>query len=312
MMRVRRTERISLFLAATLLCAAVLVVAPCGAQAQVMVLVNGSPVTALDIAQRIKLKTVTDGKAPARDAVIKELIDDHLKVFIARRYGLEVTDGEVDAAFANMARRGRLSAQQMEQSLTQRGVAMATLRGKIRADLAWSQLVRGRFGSSLQIGDGDIANVLKSKAQDDKSIVGYIYKLYPIVVIAPKSAGDAVVEAKRREAENLRSRFQNCAEGLRLARALRDVAVKEPIMRSSSDLAPALRDMLGSIEVGRLTSPETTTQGHEMYAICEKKETKAESPAKNAARDEIFAQKFEAESKKFLDEVRRQAMIEYR
>ena len=312
MMRVRRTERISLFLAATLLCAAVLVVAPCGAQAQVMVLVNGSPVTALDIAQRIKLKTVTDGKAPARDAVIKELIDDHLKVFIARRYGLEVTDGEVDAAFANMARRGRLSAQQMEQSLTQRGVAMATLRGKIRADLAWSQLVRGRFGSSLQIGDGDIANVLKSKAQDDKSIVGYIYKLYPIVVIAPKSAGDAVVEAKRREAENLRSRFQNCAEGMRLARALRDVAVKEPIMRSSSDLAPALRDMLGSIEVGRLTSPETTTQGHEMYAICEKKETKAESPAKNAARDEIFAQKFEAESKKFLDEVRRQAMIEYR
>ena len=286
--------------------------APGTARAQVVVLVNGSPVTALDIVQRAKLKEVSGGKAVSRDEVLKELIDDHLKVFIARRYGLEVSDSDVEAAFGNMARRGRMTAPQMEQSLVRRGVAMSTLRAKIRADLAWSQLVRGRFGSSLQIGETDINNALKSRTDGDKDTVGYIYTLYPVVVVMPGGGSGGQAELKRREAENLRSRFTSCADGLKLARALRDVAVREPITRSSADLQPAQRDLLASIEVGRLTSPEVTAAGLEMFAVCDKKESKIDSPAKTAVREEIFAKKFEAESKKFLDEVRRQAMIEYK
>ena len=41
-------------------------------------------------------------------------------------------------------------------------------------------------------------------------------------------------------------------------RALRDVAVREPLQRSSADLAPQLRDLLDGMEVGHLTPPEAT------------------------------------------------------
>ena len=97
-----------------------------------------------------------------------------------------------------------------------------------------------------------------------------------------------------------------------MARGLRDVAVRDPITRNSSDLTPQLRDVLGNVPVGRLTTPEATAQGLQMFAVCGKKESAAESPLKRETREQIFIKRFESESKKFLEEIRKQAMIEYK
>ena len=70
------------------------------------------------------------------------------------------------------------------------------------------------------------------------------------------------------------------------------------------------RDILDKTEVGHLTAPETTPQGIELFALCEKKETKAETPEKQQAREKIFAQEFQSRAKRYLQELRRQAMIE--
>ena len=93
------------------------------------------------------------------------------------------------------------------------------------------------------------------------------------------------MEAKRREAENLRGRFISCNAGLALARALRDVAVREPVTRNSADLAPQLRELLGSMQVGHLTTPDVTAQGLQMFALCDKKESKTDSPVKREVRE---------------------------
>jgi peptidyl-prolyl cis-trans isomerase SurA len=72
-----------------------------------------------------------------------------------------------------------------------------------------------------------------------------------------------------------------------------------------------LRDVLGSLEVGRLTTPEATAQGLQMFALCNKKESTAESAVKRELREQLYSKRFEAEAKKYLDELRKQAMIEY-
>ena len=56
---------------------------------------------------------------------------------------------------------------------------------------------------------------------------------------------------------------------------------------------------------------EITAQGLQMFALCGKKESNAESPRKREMREEIYNKRFESEGKKFLDEIRKQAMIEY-
>jgi peptidyl-prolyl cis-trans isomerase SurA len=293
--------------------AAVLAV-PAAAAAQVVVVANGSPITNYDIEQRSKLIATSTHKNPTRQEVINDLIDDRLKIAKAKSYGLEVKDQEVDRAFDGMAERQHITVQQFSQVLSQHGISPNTVKARIRAELTWGQLIRGKFGPSLEVGDSDIARALRARNESETAIdaVGYIYTLYPVMLVIPRGTSPAVIETKRREAENLRGQFISCNEGLALARALPDVAVREPINRSSADLAAPLRELLDNMQIGRLTTPDVTAQGLQMFALCGKKETKADSPIKRELRDKIFTNRFEAESKRFMDEVRKSAMIEYK
>ncbi|HTQ83086.1 MAG TPA: SurA N-terminal domain-containing protein [Pseudolabrys sp.] len=298
------------------LVAAALLAAPLAlsgaARAQVVVIANGSPITQLDIEQRTKLLASMTHKAPSRQEVINELIDDRIKIAKAKSYGLEVSDAEVNSAFETMARRQGIAPAQFAQVLDHAGITANAIKARIKAELTWQQLVRGKFNSTLQVGDSDIALALRSRSEDNKDDVGYVYTLYPVMIIVPSGSSETVIETKRREADNLRGRFLSCNEGLTIARALRDVAVREPITRGSADLSPQLRELLGGMEVGRLTTPDVTPQGLQMFALCDKKQSVSDSPAKREVREQIFSKRFETESKKYLEELRKQAMIEYK
>lgn len=292
--------------------AAFVMAAATGAGAQVVVVANGSPITEYDIQQRAKLEASATRKPASRQEIINELIDDRLKIARAKVYGVEIGETEVNSAFENMATRQHVTVAQFTQVLERAGISSNTVKARIRAELTWQQLIRGKFGASLQVGDSDIANALKDRNDRDAPAVGYIYTLYPVVVIVPAGSNETTIAAKRNEADNLRNRFTSCNEGLALARALRDVAVREPVSRNTADLTSQLRDLLGNMEVGRLTAPEVTAQGLQMFAVCAKKETTTESPLKHEVREQIFAKRYETESKKYLEEIRKSAMIEYK
>lgn len=277
---------------------------------QVVVIVNGEPITALDIEQRSKLTQLSTHKAPTRQEVLDELINEKLKVREAKKFGLEISASEVDTAYATMASRMRVTADQLTEQLAKSGIHVATLKARIKADLTWPQLVRGRYSSSLQIGDKDVLTAMDSKSSDT---VGYDYTLRPILFLVPTGSPEAFVEGRKREAESLRNRFQDCESGIAFARALKDVAVRDQVIRSSADIPAELRKVLEGIEVGRLTAPEVTKYGVEMFAICAKKESAADnSPVRRQVRESIMAQRYEERSKQYLQELRRGAMLEYK
>ncbi len=277
---------------------------------QVAVIVNGSPITTYDIEQRTKFNTLSTHKTPTRQEVIEELIDEKLKVQIGERYKLEVSDADVDSAYANMSRRMHLSPEQLTGALAHAGVDAQTLKARIRADIAWQQIVRGKFQSSLQVRDKDVFKKLQGENKDEKKEVGYEYQLRPVLFLIPAGASEQVIDGRKREAEALRVRFDKCDSGLNFARALRDVVVRDQIVKSSADLAPELRKILDEVEVGKLTAPEVTPQGVQMFALCAKRQNAVDSAATKEVRDEMFAQQFQAKSKRYLEVLRKQAMIE--
>jgi peptidyl-prolyl cis-trans isomerase SurA len=207
-----------------------------------------------------------------------------------------------------MATRMRTDAQQFAKALSGSGVSINALRRKLRADLAWNQIVRGKFQNNLIVADKDIAAAVQSRKKDDKAAVEYT--LRPILLLVPRGAGDAAIESRRREADALRTRFQNCDDGVKLARGLKDVAVREPLTRSSADLGAKLRELLDGMEIGRLTPPDITPQGVEVFALCAKKQAKGDTGAERDVREELFGERFQAQGKKYLQELRRSAMIE--
>jgi len=291
-------------------CVIAAMAAPSRALAQhVVLVVNGEVITDYDIEQRMKYNTLSSHKPAVRQEVIEDLIDEKLKVQIGRRYKIELPDKDIDESYADMGKRMRLSAEQLTQTLAQSGIDAQTLKSRIRADITWNYIIRGKFQSSLQISEKSVLAELETAKKPEGEQVGYDYTLRPILFVVPRG-NTTLQEARLKDAEALRTRFTDCDTGLPFARSLRDVAIRDPIIKNSSELAPALRELLDKTEIGHLTPPETTVQGVELFALCTKKETKAETPEKREVREKMFSETFQAKAKNYLRELRRQAMIE--
>jgi peptidyl-prolyl cis-trans isomerase SurA len=277
----------------------------------VAVLVNGDPITNYDIEQRGKLMELATHKAPPRKDVIDELIGEKLKIQLLRRFNIDNVDRDVDNALTNMARRMRQSTGQFTDNLSKQGVKIETLKSRIKADLVWNQVIRGRYQSSFQFSDKDINTRLETKKPADAEVSGYDYTLRPILFVVPPGSPPAAFEARVKEAEALRARFDSCDQGIVQARAVRYVAVRQSVTKASADLAAPLREVLDKTEMGHLTPPETTQQGVEVYALCGKRKSE-EGPAKKEIRDELYQETFQDLGKKMMKEMRDQAMIEYK
>jgi peptidyl-prolyl cis-trans isomerase SurA len=285
--------------------------APARAQT-VAVLVNGEPITALDIEQRTKFMQMSTHKVPTRQEVIDGLIDEILEVREAKKFGIDVPQSDVDEAYVGVGTRMGLDTQKLGELLTKGGASPETLKHKLKADYAWGALVRGRYKSSLEVADTDVEAQLQLHKPEDKDQVGYEYTLRPILLVVPRGAADAAFDERKKDAEALRVRFTDCASGVPFARALREVAVRDPMIKFSADLPSAQRDILDKTDVGHLSPPEQTAEGIQMFALCGKKETQSDTPGKKQVRDEISQQKFGAQAKRYLAELRRAAMIEYK
>jgi len=300
--------------AAVGLALAVVATAPQGASAQgVVVLVNGDPITNFDIEQRSKLLQVSTQKTPPRQEVVEELINEKVKIQLLKRYTIPGVDKDVDNAYANMARRMRQSPKEFGEQLSKTGIMPETLKSRMKADIVWTQIIRGRYQPSFQFSDRDIQSKIDAKHPPGTAptTVSYDYTLRPILFVVPRGSPPAAFEARAKEAEALRAQFQSCEEGIALARNVRFVAVRAPVTKNSAELPAALRDILTRTEVGRLTPPETTQQGVEVYAVCGRKQGE-NALEKKEARDQLYNEAFESRAKAFLKELRSQAMIEYK
>lgn len=296
------------WLAAAMIAASLAASCPAAAQ-QVAAFVNGSPITSYDIEQRSKFMQLSTHKTPSRQEVLDSLIDETIKVQEAQRYSMDAPAADLDRGLAAMSSRAGMSLEQFTQALAGKGVGIQTIRSRMRAEIAWNQLVRARFPATLSIEEKEIRDAVEKKGAEGDA-VSYDYRLRQILFIVPKGSPQSVIDGRLREAEALRGRFENCEDGVTFARALRDVAVRDPVRRSSADLPENLRQVLNSTPVGKLTKPEVSSQGVAVFALCDKRENTTDTPQKRAARNELFNERFDAQSKRYLGELRRSAMIE--
>jgi len=285
-------------------------VAPLRAQS-VAVMVNGEPITNYDIEQRSKLDFLSTHKQPSRQEVIDTLIDEKVKIREAKRFGVDPTSSDIDQSFAGMSQRMRITSDQLAKSLESQGIRPETLKARLKAEMVWTSLVRGRYKESLQVGEKDV-NEKAQEGGEKTETEAFEYKMQPIVLIVPRGSPPAMIESRKREADALRERVQTCEEANSYFKSMQNAAIREPVTKTSADLPGPLRELLDKTPIGHLTTPEITKQGVEMVALCGRKPTTVDTPKKREIRDKLFQEKYEKKSKDYLAEIRKAAMIEYR
>ena len=288
------------------------VAGPVQAQVSIMALVNDEPITSFDVKQRARLLALS-GQGASEKKALEELIDERLQVQEATKRNVSVSESEVETAYAGIAQRSRITTGQLSQALQARGVNPSTLKDRIRAALAWRQVVQLRFRSTIQIREQDVVAALHKRPDDETAKAKAIeYDLKQVIFVLPDKASAAVKTQRRREAEALRSRFTSCANSLEIVKGLRDVAVKDVGKRSTTEMSKELAEKLAAVPIGRLTAPEADTDGVVMVAICDKREISGSSAAEAEVKSELMSEEGEILARRYIRDLRQDAVIEYR
>jgi len=291
---------------------ATLLICASPARAQiVVVMVNGEPITEYDIEQRTKLNFLTTHKQAPRNEVVSELIDEKVKIKEGKKWGVDPGYSDIEQAYTQMAGRMRITGDQLSKSLETQGIRPDTLKARIKADMIWGSLVRGRYKERLQVGERDVAEKVKEEGGDaQQQAEAFEYRMQPVVLIVPHGAAPSAIELRQKEAETLRARVQTCDEANSYFKSMANAAIREPVIRTSADIPPNLRKLLDDTPIGHLTPPEVTKQGVEMVALCARKPTTIDTPKKKEMRDKLYSEKYLKTSNAYLEEIRKAAMIE--
>jgi peptidyl-prolyl cis-trans isomerase SurA len=231
-----------------------------------------------------------------------------VKLKEGKKYGVDPGVSDINQSYEGMAQRMRISPDQLTKSLEVKGVRPETLKGRMKAEMVWTSLVRGRYKEKLMVGEKDVAQAVGDKLQID----GTEYKMQPIVLIVPRGSAPAFQETRMKEAEQYRSRVGSCEEANSLFRSTPNATIRDTVTKTTADLPEALRKVLDDTPIGHLTAPEVTKAGIEMVVLCARKPTMIDTPKKREIREQMYQQKYEKTQKTYLEELRKAAMIEYR
>ncbi|MCK9992365.1 MAG: peptidyl-prolyl cis-trans isomerase SurA [Alphaproteobacteria bacterium] len=129
--------------------------------------VNDEVVSAYDLEQRVALivsSTGVDGTGEAgkrlREQVLRTLIDERLQMQEAKRLEIEADPKDVEETLSGIAEQNNMTTDQLRETLEKSGVSMDSLTAQIKAEIAWSDLVRKKFLSRVSPGDEQVDEVL--------------------------------------------------------------------------------------------------------------------------------------------------------
>lgn len=136
--------------------------------------VNDKIISTFDVEERVALRIISSGQQPPpevlqrlREQVLRDLIDEKLKLLEAEELDLEVPDELVDLRLAEQVTGGQSTdLSGLEAQLASFGLSLNSLRDQMRAEIAWEQIVQGRFGSRIRVSDDQIDRVMERMSRD--------------------------------------------------------------------------------------------------------------------------------------------------
>lgn len=280
------------------------------AQAQsIAAVVNTIPITSSQVAERKAFIRLTQKKNPPDKEVLDDLIDEMLVRQEAQRRKITISNSDIDARYAQVAESVKLSPGQLTQALGQSGASERTFKDNIRFQLAYRRLVSSSINVAAKISEKDIASGISSLRAEGEQI--YRYKLRQVIFAMPKDASGALVSRRQGEARAFRTKLQSCDQALEVAKSMRDVAVRDPVYRTSTQVGPELDKKLSSMKLGQATDPSRTELGIEILALCERQETRDDTGLRAQVQGELANEKLKEEAKSYLETLRRQSAIRY-
>lgn len=279
------------------------------AASEIKIIVNNQAITSVDIARRVAfLKLQRTGGNLGKKAR-EQLTEEALKLQEATRIRALASDAQVDASFERFASSNKLSSKQLTQVLNQAGVTPQHFKNFIRVQMSWARVVQALGGSSSgSMSTQDLVSKMLERGSDQPSTTEYI--LQQVIFVVPDSKrSKSLLNARKREADQLRGRYQGCDNAASVITGLRDVTLRQLGRIMQPQLPAEWKPLIEKTKAGSATPSRITDRGVEFIVICSAKTVSDDKAAEMVFRAENADAGESEEAKKHLAVLRKRAII---
>lgn len=252
----------------------------------IAVIVNDEVISRYDVNQRVRLILVTSGIPATEENVkrieeqaIKALIDE--KIQIQEAIKLEVPDSpdEINLMLDNIARGNQTTAEGILESITSQGVNSETLLSQIKSELLWNKIVRGRFGSYINISDEEVNIIYDRTIQNINNSQYDISEIF--IGFEDESEEKEAKELTERLTEQLKNEiaFEPVAQQFSQAPSSGQGGFIGWVSEGQLDLD--IISNIKNLEIGSVSNPIKTVNGYYIIKLNGKSEEGGKNPMKN-------------------------------
>ena len=262
-------------LAAALLFSAAMTVATTAKSQSVQriaAIVNDELITAYDLESRIRLvifstrlPNTVDTRRRISSQVLRTLIDERLQMQEAKRRTISVSRRDLQRAKETIEKQNRLPKGGLEQVMKQNGIPLESINEQLRTGIAWSKLIGRRLRPRITIGEDEIDESLERIRSRQGQAE---YRLSEILLTVDSPDQEANI---RRTAERITDQVKKGARFNAIARQFSQSATAavggDLGWQHESELDDTLRQVVGKMGKGSMTSPIKTVAGYRILLL---------------------------------------------
>jgi len=135
---------------------------------RIAAIVNDDVVSMFDLRARIQLVIASSGIRPSRQTnqrlkqqILRALIDEKLQLQEAKKRNISISQRNIMKATAALEKQNDIKPGGFITFLKKRGLPRSAVFDRMRAQIAWSKLIRRRLVPRISIGDDEIDEILK-------------------------------------------------------------------------------------------------------------------------------------------------------
>jgi peptidyl-prolyl cis-trans isomerase SurA len=239
--------------------------------------VNGDVISEADIGNRARLFAISTGLPLSQDVIdrlraqiLRQLIDERLRVQESQRRKIVIQDAQIATAIKEIEARNGMQPGALRAKLASDGVSGRTLIDQIRAQLAWSQMLRDLVGQKINITPDEVAEQQKLVAQRVGQAEYRLGEIF-IPVDDPANSADA-----QRFAETVISELRSGAPFAMVAAQFSQTQTAlqggEIGWQQTNQLDPAVARIVSQMPVGAVSNPVRVPGGFSVVTLQAKRE----------------------------------------
>jgi peptidyl-prolyl cis-trans isomerase SurA len=244
---------------------------------RIAAVVNGDVISEPDIANRARLFAISTGLPMSPEVIdrlkpqiLRQLIDERLRVQESQRRKIVIQDAQIATAIKEIESRNNMGPGSLRAKLASDGVSTRTLIDQIRAQLAWSQLLREMVGQKINVSEAEVAEQQKLLAQRVGQTEYRLGEIF-IPVDDPANSIDAQHFAETVISE-LRAGAPFPMVAAQFSQTQTALQGGELGWQQTNQLDPAVARIVSQMPVGAISNPVRVPGGFSVVALQAKRE----------------------------------------